>query len=118
MHMQASIRGLFSTEGICLPAGCDPCASYPLEAPPRLDQAAPFCGINYMYTKAYNIPAGCGYFPDALMSRCGLEGEAVAEASGMAAYPAFAGFGQGKTVCLPEICDPCGESVQQLISAA
>lgn len=113
MCTQASYKSMWlSMGGICLPPGCDPCktGSNP-SIEEKLADAAPFCKNTYYYTQAYEIPQGCGDFTEALRNQCGLDAEAIASATGMEYFPAFAGFGPGKTVCLPEYCQPCQPAV-------
>lgn len=97
-------------EGVCLPRGCDPCVAHPgkTREAAALEVAAPFCENSYFFTEPYRIPSGCEHFSTALVERCKIEPEAVADASGMHDYP-FDRFGEAQTVCLPQFCDPCSQ---------
>ena len=99
--------GLELQSTVCLPEDCDPCAPYPAEPTPVMSAEPDCSSSNYFFTKAYSIPAGCGYVPEALEVACGVSAEAVAEASGHQRYPQYAGFGEGRTICVPDTCDPC-----------
>ena len=61
------------------------------------------------FQSLYDIPTSCDRFSDRAAAACGISMVDLAGASASLQAGGFTGFAPGRSVCLPDGCDPCAD---------